>query len=91
MNLNISKFTNNINSLNERKRKLTQEYERNIKEIDAEIVKEKTIIDNINEALQPYLCTACNGSGEESFLDAAGSKDHRPCRHCKGSGFDFSK
>lgn len=32
-------------------------------------------------------CPSCSGSGEESYTDAAGSRDWRSCSTCKGWGY----
>lgn len=32
------------------------------------------------------LCPSCKGTGEESYMDAAGSRDWRDCKTCGGIG-----
>lgn len=34
----------------------------------------------------PDICPACKGTGEETCMDAAGSRDWRNCRTCGGIG-----
>lgn len=34
----------------------------------------------------PDICPACKGTGEETCMDAAGSRDWRDCRTCGGIG-----
>ena len=32
------------------------------------------------------ICDDCAGKGTESYTDAAGSRSHRDCRNCEGTG-----
>jgi DnaJ-class molecular chaperone len=68
----------------------------NVIKFHNEKIKETT--KNANSEIAPLLhaisaleqmntvCESCNGKGEESFTDAAGSRDWRDCRECNGSG-----
>lgn len=86
MGFSISLFYRNIQALKERRVRLVTEFSIQIKEIDEQIQKAQKAIDTINEAVKPYLCKYCNGKGEESYLDAAVSKDYRTCKYCHGTG-----
>lgn len=70
----------------EAKRKIQEEAKRQCDELDVEIAKVDQALDTINSTLAPYICPACHGTGEESFTDAAGSRDTRSCTKCGGSG-----
>lgn len=72
--------------LAEAKNEVKDEYEKKLKAIDAEIKKVDAAIKTMNEALEPYLCPTCNGSGTERYCDAAGDMDDMTCRTCHGTG-----
>ena len=86
MGLDLSQMNRRLLSLIKARERLTSTYEQNLKEINAEIAIEQDNLKRVSEILSPYICRYCSGSGEESFMDAAGSKDTRRCRYCNGSG-----
>lgn len=75
-----------MRALYQRKNSLTEDYQKAVSEIDAEIVKLQASVDLVNEVVTPLLCKSCRGTGEESYADAAGSRDTRECRYCGGTG-----
>lgn len=79
-------MTSQIIRLNQQRRKLTEEYEANCRAIDTEISRYKSALDTVNEAVKDIICPACAGTGEESYTDAAGSRDTRECSRCGGTG-----
>jgi DnaJ-class molecular chaperone len=86
MAFEIGKLTGRLRNLQERRRKLQSDYERELAEIDAQIKDEQAALQRINEVLEPYICKQCGGTGQDSFMDAAGSRDWRTCKHCRGTG-----
>ena len=82
----IGELHKKIESLNRRKNILARQYEEQITKINEEIDKYNMSIQIVNEAIKPYLCKNCNGSGEERFTDGAGSRDTRKCEVCGGTG-----
>lgn len=74
-----------------RKQQLTRDYKAAVAEIDGEISQLDAAINTINEALAPHLCKTCGGSGEHTFIDAAGSRDSEPCPECHGTGISTQR
>lgn len=69
-----------------RKENAKKEYEAVVHECDAELAKIDEAIKQVNSALEPYICNVCHGTGEETFMDAAGSRDTKECSACGGTG-----
>jgi lipoate synthase len=88
MPIDIYRFSKKLHEYENLKRRIEDQYKRDIENIDQLIEAEKKTIAAIEEALAPVICKGCGGSGEESFLDAAGSRDTRKCRYCGGSGIN---
>ena len=86
----ISILTSNRAKLCRQKAALKEEYERRAKRIDEEI----TAIDNalrvVEEAIKPFVCPVCKGSGNSRKADAAGQMEDCPCPVCKGTGIKQS-
>lgn len=89
MAFDFSKLATKVNRLRQQKREIESEYNRKIKDIDKEIEEEQKALDKVNEVLKPYICSCCDGSGEETFSDAAGSRDYRKCTSCGGIGVNM--
>lgn len=70
----------------EQKRKIKEEYDRKIHEIDQEIKKINNAMQIIEDALKDYLCPRCKGSGEIRMCDAAGQMCDETCPKCGGTG-----
>lgn len=77
--------------LYQEKQALKLEYERSIRSIDSELQHIDDAIKVINQAVEPYLCKHCRGTGTISCLDAAGSRDEQTCPRCHGTGVDTTK
>lgn len=84
----ITILTEKRRRLGDRKAQLRRDYERQVKEIDAEINHINDVLKTIEEAAAQYVCKACGGTGVRSTIDAAGSRDEIPCERCHGTGFD---
>lgn len=72
--------------LNERKRKIKEECDRQCREIDAEIRQIDSAIEVVNKAVEPHLCPVCGGSGNIRRCDAAGQMEDVECSACHGTG-----
>lgn len=59
-----------------------------IQEEISKLIKQKRALEAEKEMLLnlPVTCPSCDGSGEESYVDAAGDTDIRDCRTCRGLG-----
>lgn len=86
MGFDLSQINKRLLHLIEIRKNLTNTYERNLKELNDEIAIEQNNLKRVSEILSPYICRYCGGSGEEGFMDAAGSRDTRRCKYCNGSG-----
>jgi len=86
--LDISKLSSRLYTKKEMRTKIIAEYTQKLAEIDKEIAEEKEALTRIKEILSLYTCKACGGSGEERFIDAAGSRDSRKCGTCRGTGIE---
>lgn len=75
-----------IRRLNQRKTSLTVEYNARCAEIDCELATLQSALQTANDAVKDILCPYCKGTGDESYTDAAGSRDSRKCSHCSGTG-----
>lgn len=87
----ITVLTEKRRWLGDQKAQLKRDYERKVGEIDAEINHINDVLKTIKEAAAQYACKACGGTGIRNTIDAAGSRDKVPCKHCHGTGFDASK
>jgi DNA replicative helicase MCM subunit Mcm2 (Cdc46/Mcm family) len=88
MSIDMYRFSARLRSLQEQKRNLEREYVSKLSSIDEQIKKEEEVLTRVNEALSPYICSSCDGSGRRYFLDAAGSRDYETCKRCGGSGIE---
>lgn len=77
--------------LNELKSTMTQQYNARCKKIDEELDVLRSALQTANDAVKDVLCDRCDGTGEESFTDAAGSRDTRECHACGGTGIKPNK
>ena len=84
--MTLFKVITKLNDLQKRRAELIRKHKEELKELDAEIAKEKTTLEKLEKALEPYVCKACNGERTESYTDAAGGKDWRECSACLGTG-----
>lgn len=89
MSFNVGALYGKIRKMRDYRAQLIKEHEARLKEIDEEIAEEQKALDKLNELLEPYICKSCGGDGNESFTDAAGSRDWRKCRSCKGTGVNI--
>lgn len=89
MAFDIAKISARARNLRAEKARLQTEHQQKIKDIDDKIKKEEEIFGEVNRLLEPFICKSCHGTGEESYTDAAGSKDCRECRYCHGSGINY--
>lgn len=87
----FSEISKKRSALVMREQQLTKDYKAAMAEIDREISQLDAVINTINEALAPHLCKACGGSGEHTFMDAAGSRDSEPCPKCHGTGISTQR
>lgn len=88
MNTNniVTALASKRSRLAERKRNLTESYEQNCRDIDAEIRRINSAIDVVNKAVEPYLCPECHGCGNTRRCDAAGQMEDATCPSCHGTG-----
>lgn len=82
----VAAVTAKVQILNQRKERLTKEYERQCAEIDEELEALQAALDTVNAAIKDVICPHCDGAGEQRYTDAAGDVDTRKCRSCGGTG-----
>lgn len=70
----------------ERKRRLHDDYLKQVAECNHEIADIDKAISMVNEAVKDILCPRCNGSGSIRVCDAAGDMDDERCPSCCGTG-----
>ncbi len=86
---NITCLTTLRRRLVERKEEYRKEYERNLAGLDKQIDEIDRTLGYLNDAVKPYICPHCNGSGSVRVPDAAGQCEDVTCRVCNGTGFKF--
>lgn len=69
-----------------RKAALKADLEKKIKEADDLIRQLDDAMAVIEQAVAPYKCKACGGSGSIRRCDAAGQMEDWPCPDCRGTG-----
>ena len=72
------------------KHSLKETYERNVREIDAELLHIDSAYKTLNDAVADYICPVCDGTGNTRRCDAAGQMEDWPCTACKGTGVKMS-
>lgn len=65
---------------------LKADYERQVREIDAELRNIDLAYQTLNEAVADYICPVCGGTGNTRRCDAAGQMEDWPCTACNGTG-----
>lgn len=70
----------------ERKRRIKEDADRQIREIEHEIDGVDKAIAVVNDAIKDILCPNCQGSGNIRHCDAAGDMEDITCPDCKGTG-----
>lgn len=78
-------------SLNAQKRRIREDAERMMAEIDAELENVARAIDTLNDAVREYLCLTCGGKGTIRKPDAAGQMEDCQCPACKGTGVQLQE
>ena len=73
-------------SLYSRRREIQVQYEREMREIDAELSQVQQAIDTINRAVMPLFCPTCHGRGQVRRCDVAGEMEDERCPACGGTG-----
>ena len=86
----ISILTTNRTKLCRQKAALKEEYERRAKKIDEEITAIDNALGVVEDAIKPFICPVCNGSGNGRKMDAAGQMEDCSCPACKGTGIKQS-
>lgn len=82
----ISLLTQRRRGLYSRRRELQVRYEREMHEIDVELIQVKQAMDTINRAVVPLFCPTCHGCGQVRRGDAAGDMEDEQCPACGGTG-----
>lgn len=82
----VDKLVRNKGKLILQKRNLDLEYKEKINVIQKQIDDIDKAIKIINDALGPYLCPKCKGTGVKRICDCAGDMDDEICPDCKGTG-----
>ncbi len=70
----------------EQKKRVMDEAQRQVREIDAEIEDTNKALAAIDDAVKDILCPVCRGTGSVRKCDAAGDFDDETCSACKGTG-----
>lgn len=70
----------------EQKRRVMDEAQRQVREIDAEIEDTNKALAAIDDAVKDILCPTCHGDGTVRHCDAAGDMEDVTCPACKGTG-----
>lgn len=86
MHNTISILTERRAGLCRQKGALKEEYERRARKIDEEIASIDNALHIVEEAVKPFVCPVCKGSGNGRRADAAGQMEDCPCSACKGTG-----
>jgi hypothetical protein len=86
MVINLEVIKQKIYRLQVQRKTLIKNHEEELARIDTAIVEEDNVLKKITEIMEPHICKCCHGTGKESFVDAAGSRDYRKCEQCFGTG-----
>lgn len=70
----------------QRREELQKEYKRDLQELKEEEERIDAAFEVLANAVQPYLCKRCRGSGTVRVCDAAGDFDDDVCPVCHGTG-----
>lgn len=70
----------------QRRKALHEEYERGLHNLQEEEKRIDAALEVLANAVQPYLCKRCHGSGIVRVCDAAGDFDDDVCPVCHGTG-----
>ncbi len=68
------------------KKDIMRNAEEQCKEINIEIQNIDKAVSLINDAITPFICPRCKGTGEVRKCDAAGQMESVKCTYCKGTG-----
>ena len=82
----IGKLAYNRARLVLQKQKLEENYRKQKQEIQLQIDDIDNAIKVVNDALGPYLCPICKGTGIKRICDCAGDMEDEVCPDCKGTG-----
>lgn len=82
----IGKLAYNRARLVLQKQKLEENYRKQNQEIQLQIDNIDNAIKVVNDALGPYLCPNCKGTGIKRICDCAGDMEDEVCPNCKGTG-----
>ena len=70
----------------QRREALHEKYKRDLQQLKEEEERIDAAFEVLTNAVQPYLCKRCHGSGEVRVCDAAGDFDDDVCPVCHGTG-----
>ena len=70
----------------QRREELCEEYQRDLQNLKEEEERIDAAFEVLANAVQPYLCKRCHGSGTVRVCDAAGDFDDDVCPVCHGTG-----
>lgn len=70
----------------QRRETLHEEYKRDLRKLKEEEERIDAAFEVLQNAVQPYLCKRCHGSGTVRVCDAAGDFDDDVCPVCRGTG-----
>ena len=70
----------------QRRQALEEKYQRDLQDLREEEKQIDAALEVIANAVQPYLCKRCHGSGNIRVCDAAGDMDDEICPVCHGTG-----
>ena len=70
----------------QRRHNLYEKYQHDLNELREEEKQIDAALKVIADAVAPYLCKRCHGSGEVRVCDAAGDMDDDVCPVCHGTG-----